>query len=97
MFCWDSNDLHQITTFLFAILNRYDPAMGVFTVPPGGEGHFFLVTDLTVDPNEHAYTDLHVNGEAVCSNVEDTQAANGFDSGGCTAIVFLQEGNFMIF
>ena len=69
----------------------------MFIVPPGGEGHYFFVTDLSIYPSEYAYFDLHVNGEAICTYLEDTETTGDSDTGECTAIVFLQEGNLTVF
>ena len=66
-------------------------------MPPSGEGYYFFATHFTVIWNEFAYFDLRVSGEVICSDWEDTETTNDADTGGCTAVVFLQEGNFVMF
>ena len=48
------------------LINRFDSTIGVFTVPPAGDGFYYFSTYLLVEIDEWAQFEIQVNGEIVC-------------------------------
>ncbi len=49
------------------MIARYDPSIGTFTVPPGGEGLYYFSTYVLVDAGEWAHFNIRVNGVNLCT------------------------------
>ena len=46
---------------------RYNSTTGTFTVPPGGEGLYYLSVYLRVYGDIAAYFNIELNGELICT------------------------------
>ena len=82
-------------------MSRYDSSTGTFTVPPGGDGYYYLTTYLTIQDGEYGAFDIRFNGEMVCLALA-TQIGTTTDeiTTSCSAVVYGTEGkmsNFSFF
>ena len=75
----------------------YNAATGVFTVPSGGDGWYYISIYMRIGGGEHALFEIEVNSDKVCSAIgemndilggtPDTQQAT------CSAMANIAEGN----
>ena len=79
-------------------ISRYEPDTRVFTVPPGGEGYYFLTIYVTVWYSEFVEIDLRVNGKVVCTMYEDNYETSGdWSNGGCSAVTQVTQSKYFHF
>ena len=79
-------------TSLF-IVYRYDSTTGTFTVPPGGNGFYYLSTFLLGQSGELGSFEIEFNGERVCTAYSEQRETSGDDlTTSCTAIAYASEG-----
>ena len=75
------------------IIYRYDSVTGIFTVPSGGDGFYYLSLFLVVINPKLAYFDVNVNGETVCTAfAEQTDTPDNDGPTSCNALSYLTEG-----
>ncbi len=74
--------------------SRYNGNTGIFTVPPGGAGLFYLSTYLLVDDGEKGVFDMLVNGNKVCTAYADHNDGGDWDyaQAACSGLAWLKEG-----
>ena len=78
---------------MFLIAPRYDSTSGTFTVPPGGEGFYYLSTYLLVQDGEYGHFDIEFNGEKVCTAYAEQRGTTTDEiTTSCSAIVYGTEG-----
>ena len=65
-------------------------------MPAGCEGHYFFDVFFTVGVLRYAIMSLRVNGQVICTMWEDNQDVMDESNGGCSAVAFLSEGNYII-
>ena len=68
--------------------------MGVFTVPPGGDGYYYISTHFVVLGFKYAFIDAQVNGVAVCTAYENNQDDYNGNAGCSAAVPYLNQGIF---
>ncbi len=73
-------------------LFRYDSLTGIFTVPSGGAGLYFLHTSLTVASDEWAYFNIRRNGVIWCTAVGDADGYQDYPVASCSVVIQLAEG-----
>ena len=103
---WDPNTATAIissglSTFdtKFLVPPRYDDTTGVFTVPPGGDGWYYFFAHFRVFADEYALFNIQLNGNYLCTMVEDDTGVENGDDGGqgaCRTVVYAQEGIFFL-
>ena len=72
---------------------RYDSTTGTFTVPPGGDGFYYLSTFLLIQDGEYGNFQIEFNEEMICTALA-TQWGTTSDeiTTSCSAIVYGTEG-----
>ena len=77
----------------FVIRFRYNGTTGIFTVPEGGSGLYFLYVHLITTTGNFAAFELKRNQEQICV-AEGDNGSNGWnhDTTTCGAVVQLNEG-----
>ena len=78
--------------------SRYDSSTGIFTVPSGGDGFYYLSTYLRIDDGEYGLFDLTVNGIEICKAAGDNSFSgmNDYDQGTRSAVVLLAEDRLKV-
>ena len=76
----------------YIYFTRYDPSTGVFTVPSGGEGYYYISTHFVVWGFKYAFIDVQVNGVAVCTAYENNQDDYNGNAGCSATVPYLSEG-----
>ena len=73
--------------------NRYNSTTGIFTVPPGREGFYYLSVYLIISSAEFGYFDIVINGDLLCTAFGD-QGDTPLDVGSaaCNAATYATEG-----
>ena len=65
----------------------------MFTVPPGGDGVYYLSTYVLVTAGEYARFDMRLNDVIICSMFPDTQnGVSDVATGSCSAVVDIVAG-----
>ena len=84
---------------LLLFVYRYDSTTGTFTVPPGGDGVYYLSVYLVTPGGEVAYFEIEVNGQALCSAMADLNASPSGDEAetACHGVADIAEGGRMSF
>ena len=69
--------------------------MGVFTVPPGGDGVYYFFTYLLVQPGEYSYFDMTLNDDVICTAYGDHNhnGTSDYAPGSCSAVVDVAAGD----
>ena len=78
-------------------MSRYSISTGTFTVPPGGDGFYYLTTYLLVEAAELGRFDIHFNGEMICNAHAQTYDTLNEITSSCSAIVYGTEGKMSNF
>ena len=74
---------------------RYNSTTGMFTVPPGGDGMYFIYQFMTGDWGEYALFEIRINNVRMCSAHADLDVNGGSDrpSASCGVVASLNAGN----
>ncbi len=76
--------------------SRYNPATGIFTVPTGGAGTYFLSIYFSVDIAKSAVLKMVGNGDLICEADGDHDSGAGDRAnGGCSGVAQLSEGELV--
>ena len=76
----------------------YDNIVGMFTVPPGGDGVYYFSTYVLVSPGEGARFDMRPNDVVICSTYPDQSESAETDVAPGSCILDAVGGNiFLIF
>ena len=79
--------------FFIYTLIRNDSSSGTFTVPSGGDGFYYFSVYLIINPSEFGFFDVEINGERVCTVVEDQeQSTSDYGSVSCSGVTYAVEG-----
>ena len=73
--------------------NGYDGSTGQFTVPPGGDGLYYLYAHFLFNRGKLVWIRMQVNDLDLCVAFEDGVNAPSYGGGSCGAVVPLQEGS----
>ena len=85
------------TNNILSIVIRYDSTTGTFTVPPGGDGFYYLSTYLVVDDGENGRFDIQLNEETICTAFADQiDTVNNDENTSCHAVAYITEGANLI-
>ena len=72
---------------------RYNSTTGVFTVPPGGAGHYYFSTYLLLDEGDWAIFELRINGDRICrAHGDDDDSLSEYAQAACSGLTVLKEG-----
>ena len=63
-------------------------------MPSGGDGFYYFSAYFTVYYFEHAYFDIQINGESICTAHADRNGSDNTDPGptSCSAATYADEG-----
>ena len=75
---------------------RYNNTIGVFKVPPGGDGLYYFSTYLPVEDGHYAYFNIVVNDVIICSAYGDGELRGYQTQATCNAVVDVAEGKTKI-
>ena len=66
-------------------------------MPPGGDGWYYFFAHFRVVGNEYALFNIQLNGNYLCTMVEDDAGNQNSDGGqgGCGTVVYAEEGIFL--
>ena len=64
-------------------------------MPPGGDGWYYFFAHFRVFGNEYALFNIQLNGNYLCTMVEDDggNTTNDGGQGACGTVVYVEEGN----
>ena len=74
-----------------SLILRYDSTIGVFTVPPGGDGVYYFSAYVLVQYGESGWFDMTLNDDVICSTYPDHNN-NVYAPGSCSAVVHVTSG-----
>ena len=64
-------------------------------MPSGGDGFYYFSVFLIVSPSDHGYFDMEINGELICTALEDqNQSPSDYGSTSCNGVAYATEGEF---
>ena len=78
--------------YMVTIHLRYDPLTGIFTVPSGGSGVYYIHMSVTVASDEWAYFNVRRNGDIWCTAVGDVNGYQDYPVASCGVVIQLAEG-----
>ena len=80
---------------MFCYYCRYNSRTGVFTVPDGGAGLYYMSTYLVSDHGKYARFIMYRNNEGLCCIHEDFNESPGDSgSGSCSVAAELNKGKY---
>ncbi len=94
--CWFylcHNQLAEKNIFKYNLYFRYNKDTGIFTVPIGGNGTYFLSLHLSVAIDKSTIFNMEANGDVIClANGDQDSGAGDHGNGGCSGLAQLEEG-----
>ena len=75
------------------LIDRYNQTTGTFTVPPGGDGFYYLSTYLVVNAGKFGRFDImFVNNTLLCTAYTEQMGTNDRGQAACSVIFAFSEG-----
>ena len=82
----------------FYIFCRYAITTRTFTVPPGGDGYYYLSTYLLGINGENSHFDIQMNGKILCTvRLEQFETAGDLLQSACGAAIYTAQGTLGCF
>ena len=93
----NSRNLIFFSTLQILVIDRYNSTTGTFTVPPGGDGHYYFSAYFLVSNTEFALFDIQINAEVLCTaRGDERDATNEAAQAACSAATYATEGLYLL-